>query len=82
MLLLDGVDGHHHVSHVELLAGWDGSRSNVVETVVSVEVHEGVCESDSIYAGVVRFLQLKIVKQVVDGLDTFFGAEKSSGAVD
>ena len=45
VLLFDWVDGHAYVNHEVILARWDGVGALVVETIVGIEVHEGVSES-------------------------------------
>lgn len=80
VLLLDGVDSHAHIDHPVVLAWRKGVGSLVVETVVSVEVHESVSKSDFGH-GRVDLFELQIVKEVVDGLDAIFGAENGGRAV-
>lgn len=81
MFLLDGVDCHAYCSVPVCLAGRNGVRSNICKPIISVHMHEGVRKFDFGHRGVVDFIQLHRVEEVVDGLGAVFSAEEGRWAI-
>jgi hypothetical protein len=78
ILLSDGIDSHTYVSHPVVIARRHGRRTFIEKSIIGVHVHESISKSNRLSSSWITFIvKLKIIKEVINGLFTFFSAENS-----